>query len=786
MQKFLTLLLIVGFHGTGAQQFTQPNYTSFNGFFNFHYEEAKDRILLEVDELNKEFLYVYALSTGLGSNDIGLDRGQLGNEQVVKFQKTGNKLLLIQPNLYYRAMTDNALEKKSIQQAFAESVIGGFEIIEEKKGSYLIDFTSFLKRDAHGVIDILKSAGQGHYQLDPNRCAIALQNTRSFPKNTEFEAMLTFEGKAEGREIRSVAPNPNALTVTQHHSFLELPDANYEPRIFDPRSGNYPFMFTDYATPIDQPITKRFIYRHRLKKKNPGAAMSEAENPIVYYLDAGTPEPVRSALLDGARWWNEAFEAVGYKNAFQVKMLPAEADPLDVRYHVIQWVHRSTRGWSYGASVSDPRTGEIIKGHVSLGSLRVRQDFLITQGLSRAPFRENDEAPAALLDLALARIRQLSAHEVGHTLGFAHNFAASTNDRASVMDYPHPYIGLGDEGLDFSQAYDVGIGEWDKLAVAFAYGDNPGQAIQTANEKDFRMITDSDARPASGAHARAHLWDNGMDAVAELDRVMDVRTQAIQQFSAYNIRSTEPYAVLEDVFVPIYFFHRYQAEAAVKLIGGLDYNYALRGDGTLTNHSVDGESQRQAVKVLLKTLDAEALTIPEHLLPLFPPRAPGHGLTRESFKSQMGVAFDPIGAASTASDQVLRLMLHPARANRLVLQQSRDTDQLGLTNYLNILLTEAFVDNPSATLQGQVQMAVNVQLLRHLVQLGADKGALPITQAVTKKYLDNWKKQLKPDAEGLVGAHHQYCLDLIEGRIKVEDLDVPAIPDGSPIGTERN
>ena len=447
--------------------------TSNPGFYTFHWDEDNGKIWLEIrdDQLDKEFLYVNSLATGVGSNDIGLDRGQLGDKRIVTFNKMGNKIMLVQPNYKYRAISNNADEQLSVKEAFAESILYGFSIEVKEAGKYLVDATSFLMQDAHDVSSTLRRSKQGSYSVDHSRSAIYLPRTKSFPKNTEFETTLTFTGKSQGTQVRSVTPTSSAITVRQHHSFVELPDANYTPRVFDPRSGFNNISFFDYASPIGSPMEQRYIVRHRLKKKNPTADISEPVEPIVYYLDRGTPEPVRSALLDGARWWDQAFEAAGYKDAFKVEILPEGADMLDVQYNVIQWVHRSTRGWSYGASVVDPRTGEIIKGHVSLGSLRVRQDYLIAQGLL-SPYKNGNETAPILLEMALARLRQLSAHEVGHTIGMSHNFAASTNNRSSVMDYPHPYITIDKDGeLDFSKAYDDKIGDWDKRTVIYGYQD---------------------------------------------------------------------------------------------------------------------------------------------------------------------------------------------------------------------------------------------------------------------------------------------------------------------------
>ena len=634
MKTCCSLILLFFISALNSQNFNtleeKEDLTYHEGFFDFWYSEKEDHIYLKVDKLNQEFIYVNSLTSGLGSNDIGLDRGQLGGTAIVKFERAGNKLLLIQPNQDYRAITNNELERRSVEQAFAKSVLYGFEIVEESEKSFLINLTPFLMQDAHGVAKRLKQRKQGSYKLDKSKSALAMQRAKAFPKNTEFEALLTFSGEPEGRNIRSVAPDSSNLTVIQHHSFVQLPDDGYKKRVFDPRSGTNFISYQDYSTPIYEPLTKRYITRHRLEKKNPNAAISEAKEPIIYYLDPGTPEPVRSALLEGASWWNQAFEAIGYKNAFQVKMLPEGADPMDLRYNMIQWVHRSTRGWSYGASVKDPRTGEILKGHVSLGSLRIRQDFMIAQALTNQPFKESDDNYNSMLEMAIARIRQLSAHEVGHTLGFAHNFAASANGMTSVMDYPHPQIKMNDGEIDISKAYDTNIGVWDKVTVAYAYGDvSPNQTedaylesvLSEAEKKGLKFISDSDARPQGGAHAYAHLWDNGENAADELNRVLELRKKAISNFSIDNIKSGEAYSVLEDVFVPLYFYHRYQTEATSKLIGGLDYNYATKGSNLTPVKTLDRSKQKQALEATLKSIQAETLAIPEDILKLFPPRA---------------------------------------------------------------------------------------------------------------------------------------------------------------------
>ncbi len=774
----------------------KKGFTKYEGYFNFYYDENKDKIFLEVAKLNEEFLYVRSLSQGIGSNDIGLDRGQLGDGVVVFFQKAGDRLLLVQPNQDYRAITDNDEEKNSVKEAFAKSVLHGFPIKETRNGSYLVEATSFFMRDAHGVSRTLSRNGQGNYSLDKSRSAFFLDRTKAFPKNVEFDVMLTFKGTPKGYNIRSVTPDASAITVHQHHSFVELPDNKYTPRAYDPRSGSWQMRYMDYSAPVNQSIHKRFIYRHRLEKKNPKAAMSEPVEPIIYYLDRGTPEPVRSALLEGGRWWNQAFEAAGYKNAFQFKMLPEGADMLDLRYNVVQWVHRSTRGWSYGSNISDPRTGEIIKGHVSLGSLRIRQDFMIAQAL-QAPYGKNPDDNFAL-EMALARIRQLSAHEIGHTLGFSHNFAASTTNRSSVMDYPHPKLSLKDGKIDFSDAYDTKIGAWDKATVAYSYQDFPADVneeealnkiLEDAFAKGLRYLSDADARPAGSANIYAHLWDNGGTIYDELYNILKIRKSAIAKFSTDNIKNDEPYSVLEDVFVPLYFFHRYQTEATSKLVGGLDYNYAVKGGNQTVVKPVSGTIERIALQALLKTLDVKEIGIPRDKLNLFPPRAIGYARGRESFSSKLGVSFDAVSAIETASEMTLRFLMHPQRMSRLIAHKALNDKQLGLGELIDEVFRKSFRKTHSDAYYAELQNTVNHKVLEQLFALGSGSNQYMQVSAIVHQKLDELKGYLQSvKSDRVQNAYKEAFVQKIEAFQKnpkgFKRVNAPKIPDGSPIGSQ--
>ena len=769
------------------------NTELYTGFFNFNYHSQKDQLFLSVDKLDQEFLYVNSLSQGIGSNDIGLDRGQLGNERIVYFTKTGNKLLMVQPNLKYRSTSDNPLEQRSIKEAFAKSVLYSFPIEERINGSYIINLTSFLLEDAHGVSKRLKQRKQGTFKIDKGRSAVYLDRTKAFPLNIEFDMLLTFTGSDPGNLLRSVTPTPNAITVNQHHSFVALPDSDYETRKFDPRSGVNALSFYDYSTPVNESTQKQYIYRHRLEKKDPSAEISEAIEPIIYYLDNGTPEPVRSALIEGGNWWNQAFESIGYKDAFQVKILPDDADPLDVRYNVIQWVHRSTRGWSYGSSVADPRTGEIIKGHVSLGSLRIRQDFMIALGLTEAPFDPTNNKEYAALELALARIRQLSAHEIGHTLGFAHNFAASAKSRTSVMDYPHPYLTLENDKINYSNAYEKGIGSWDKVSVGYAYSDFPGDIdeskelnllLENSLKEGHLFISDSDARPIGGAHPKAHLWDNGSSATDELNVLMQIRSKALNQLSLNHIKEGAPYSDLEDLFVPMYLLHRYQVEAVVKMIGGVDYNYAVKGPILSSVIVVSPTQQRNALLEYLNTLNPKALKIPSHLNKLLHPRSFSNPRTRENFLSQTGVTFDYLGIATSLGDALIGMLLHPERANRLVMQFGFDKNQLSLQETLNILVNNHFKKTPRDTHENQLNEIVKGSILKHLMQLGQNSLASNITKAIIYEQLETLDRWLAGHSEANFSNFYRMEIqNYFDNPSGFNLTSSKRLPDGSPIGS---
>lgn len=648
-----------------------------DGYFNIFWDEANGKMYWEIDKLDTEFLYSVSMASGLGSNPVGIDRGQLGGSYILSAKRVGPRVLLVEPNYRYRADSANPLERQAVVDAFAPSVLWGFDIAAASGNSILVDATDFFLRDARDVIGNIARRNQGTYTLDRSRSAFYLENTKTFPENIEIETMLTFASRNPGNLVNGVAASGESVTLRQHHSFVKLPDDNYVTRISDPRIGTNGPTIYDYSTAIGDDMMVRLVGRHRLEKKDPNAARSEAVEPIVYYVDSGTPEPIKSALIVGASWWNQAYEAAGFINAFQVRELPAGADPQDVRYNMIHWTHRQTRGYSYGATVSDPRTGEIIKGNVNLGSLRLRQDYLHGQGL--VPGFEYLEVVAdnnsASVNMALDRVRQLSAHEVGHTLGFPHNYVGSATGRESVMDYPAPLVEITEDGkLDLSNAYPQRIGEYDKLAVRYAYEQFPDGAneaeelakiVQESLDRGLLFMDHNNNSFVGAGHQFAGVWDNGDNLVDQLKHEIEVRRIGLANFSAAMIRNGEPLSELEYVLLPLYMHHRFQLNSAAQSIGGADYRYALRGDGQIPFTIIEAEEQRDALETVLSTLSVDFLTLPQDILALLPPAAHRHN-QGEVFPGRTGLLFDGLGAAEGSARLTVQSILHPERMARLV------------------------------------------------------------------------------------------------------------------------
>lgn len=786
------------------------------GFFDLYWDEGTGSLFWEFDGMDTEFLYQISMGSGLGSNPVGIDRGQLGGTYVLEAQRVGPRVLLMEPNYRYVARSDNPVEVEAVRDAFAPSVHWGFEVEAETGDRVLVDATDFFLRDARGVIDQIASRGQGTFSLDESRSVIHMPATRAFPENTEVESMLTFTSRDPGNLVSGVAASGNAITLRQHHSFIQLPEPGFETRIADPRVGVNGPMLYDYATPIDEDTRVRLSARHRLERTDPTAERSTAVEPIVYYVDPGTPEPVRSALIEGASWWADAFEAAGFVDAYRVEVLPEGVDPQDIRYNLIHWTHRRTRGYSYGNTTIDPRTGEIVRGVVNLGSLRLRQDYLMGKGMV-PPFptgisdQEQDgdggefaDAPtfeylaqvapnSEAVDMALQRVRQLSAHEVGHTIGLPHNYMASSYGRESVMDYPAPYAQIDNNGqIDLSNAYVQRIGTYDELSINWLYRDFPdGTNVPAAlDEIAAQGVRDgliymghSNNNFIGAAHQYASVWDNGSNLVDHLQLELRIRDIGLENFGTDVIRAGDPMSDLEFVLLPLYMHHRFQLRSAIQSLGGADYRNALKGDGQTPFTIVSPAEQRRTLDVVLSTLDVDFLALPERIIEMIPPPAYRHD-EGETFAGYTERIFDPIAVAEASAAFTVGEILHPERMARLVMYGSMGDypDLAEVTDRLIEVTWDA--PEPGDEYRRQVlhtaQRAVVDQMMRQAVR----EESLAEVRAVLADRLDGIATRI--EAETDPSPHERLvAADIRRWEVRIENtVPGPAIqlPAGDPIG----
>ncbi|MEO0884135.1 MAG: zinc-dependent metalloprotease [Pseudomonadota bacterium] len=778
------------------------------GFFDLYLDEdAGDiyAVLPAADDrgISLRFIYTTGLSAGLGSNPIGLDRGDASNGAIVRFRKVGDKIVAEQENLKYRASAERPEEKLAVAQSFATSFIWSTDILATApNGALLIDLSGFLVRDQFGIASALKHGEDaGDYALASDRSFPDPGSALAFPDNVEVDAFLTFETSKPNAQTLATAPDARAVTLSLHHSFVRLPDADYRPRKFDQRTANIGMGYYDYSSRLDQPIVQRLSRRFRLELEDPASGSGAVKSPIVFYVDAGAPEEIRDALIEGASWWAEGFEAAGFEDAYRVEVLPDDVHPLDVRYNVINWVHRQTRGWSYGGSVSDPRTGEILKANVILGSQRVRQDRMIFEGLAGVAATGTGRSDDPL-EISLARIRQLAAHEVGHTLGFAHNFAASANDRASVMDYPAPYVRPSPNGtLDFSNAYDVGLGAWDIFTVKWLYtqfGDDVGEddalddLVREAYGSGLRFVGDRHGRSVSTAHPYASVWDNGADAIATLEETMDVRRIALADFGLDRLAEGRASSDLNAVIVPIYLYHRYQVVAAAKYIGGLDFRYGINGDGAAAAEPVEPAEQRRALAALLATLDPAELDLPDRTLNLLTPGDVGFaggGQSLEVFPQRTGPVFDLHMAADIAATLTLSALFDAQRLERLMSFAHRDGD--GLTVRELIQDTEAVVfqsvDDPRHV---SLARTVQARFVTLLIERSSEQNTSLLVAGIIDGALAELSARLSNRRAARTPAdrsHFALLTSLIAQHLERErstPRSRPEVPPGSPIGVQ--
>jgi hypothetical protein len=747
------------------------------------------------DGVSAKFIYQVYLRASLGSTPVEMDRDQPGPTQILVFRRVGPKVYAEYENTDFIAEGGSPEEKGAVTDSFAKSTVWAGDIkAEGPDGAMLVDITGFLTRDAYGVVEALRRSKQGSFKLDLDLSHPDLDAALSFPENLEFEATQTFTADEPGDEVRGIAPDPHAINITTHHSLIKLPAPGFEPRLADPHFSTIDKLVTNYAAPLASPLAYRLAPRFRLEKLDPGAARSRVKKPIIFYVDRAAPEPVRSALIEGARWWAEAFDRAGYIDAFRVELLPEGVSPLDARYNVINWVHRQTRGWSYGEGISDPRTGEIIKGSVLLGSQRVRQDRMIYEGLLGAE-NTGHGGPNDPTEVALARLRQLAVHETGHALGFAHNFAGSTIGRASVDDYPPPRVLIKDGKLDLSDAYAKGVGAWDLFVVNWLYSEAPpgvdrhaalAKIVSDGFASGLKFVSDDDARPLGSANPIGSLWDDGPDAIEGLRHTLEVRRIALTNFGPHNLPLGAPMSDLKRVIVPIYLFHRYEVDAAAKLIGGVDFTYAANGDGHERADPASGDRQRAALSELLKTVEPAALDLPE---PLIQALNSGRSDTRdpqfetEVFGADATPVFDLPGAADVAADITFSAILEPSRLNRVADQGTRIAGGLATSALLGGTIDAVFTDrNDGSPHAAEIRRRVRARLILDLQRAADDKRTSPTVRAEITSALGGLQDRLKAaKANGADKAFDRSLAGEIE-HPRPAPTETLKVPPGMPIG----
>jgi hypothetical protein len=774
-----------------------------DGFVPLYLDGKQGRLYAELPRESTRALFWVSLASGFGSNPVGLDRGASGDDQVVRFERSGDRVLMVFENTRFRTSLENAAHRRSVEESFPSSTVASLPVVAEEGNRLLVDLTDVAYRDWNDVSGTLTRLNQGTYAVARDRSAIDRAHTRGFPTNSEIDVALTFTTAGRpGPIMGRIAPDGRAFTLRQHISLLPLPDATYRPRELDPRVGFSGVTFKDYGQPIQRPLEQRWISRHRLERTNPSDPRSPIRNPIVYYVDAGIPEPVRQATLDGVRFWTEAFDRAGLAGGFRVELLPEGADPLDARYNVVQWENRNERGWSVGGSLGDPRTGEILKGMARMDSHRARTDYNIYAALLGA------DAAAADTAFVLARVRQVSAHEVGHTLGMQHNYIASTYERGSVMDYPAPRVRLNSSGtIDISTAYARGPGDYDVWAIRWAYGIFPAASerdsldaiVAEGLRKGYLYLSDADARPDYASDPRTSLWDDASTPQEFLQRQTAVRRVALSRFGLRNIREGEPVATLQERLAPLYFWHRFALNGVTKTIGGMTYANTVRGDAQTATRPIAGMEQRAALSALLAELQPGELAIPDTVLNLLGPRPSGYdgpvnnsnSPVGELFRGRTDPAFDELSAARTLSQMIVDGILQRERAARLVAFASRGMNMLTLGETIDSLVArtwdarDAGASPKTIALRRVTQRAVADRLLA----LAADADAAPEVRAVAEYEITRLRpvaQRLSSSGDTMNRAHWMTVAGDFARWLDRRELPKPtpalAAPPGDPFG----
>jgi hypothetical protein len=751
---------------TGAS--ASASTTRLDGFIPLRWDAAKGRVLMEIPAFDQDILYYVSAATGGGSVELPFDRGIM-DSAVIRFQRVGPKVLVTEINQEYRSLSGDAAHAQGVADSFPTSVLAALPVESDAGGQVVVDATALFMRDAANIEATLKRSNQGSYKFDVGRSSFYPDRIKAFPENSEVETIATFTGDAPGALIRNTTPDPRAITMRIHHSFLRAP-TGYTPRVGDPRIGVSTLKFHDYSKPVSEGPETEWITRWRLEKKDPSAAMSEPVKPITFYFDPAIPDPIRHAMKAGLLWWNTAFEAAGFQNAIRAADAPADMDPMDIRYAYVLWINRDERGFSSGGTYRDPRTGEIIGSKTRMDTHRIRtignywdaymgglpsdgsgvtvaDPSLLTPGAMT-------NMPAGQRDMVLLRQALLTAHELGHVIGFGHNFASSLSDRASVMEYPTPRVKVVDGKLDISESFQKQIGAYDTSMTRYAYSVFPAVQEKAGLDGVIADMRGQGLLYVPDTDPRWTWYDDRATPTENLTEAMAARKIMIANYGPDMLLPDEPIGALRDARLWMaYLHHRYAIESGLKYVGGMYENIVVKGDTIPPTEFIPATLQRDVLGLLMDAIEPTNMALPEALLAQL---TPDPGNTLEDLSSDD--VFDQLKAARILSALVLEPLFEGKRASRMIALAARKPDTLTLPEMVDAVMAHSWSAARDGDAQGRALRRVTQRVaLEAMMILGGDATASAEARAYILERLVQLAGDLKArkDTDPITTAHYR-------------------------------